>query len=381
MRSPTGRVHWLGTGLSTGSGLGLVCAEAERTLLWGRTADKAARHLAALDLAGAADPRALAPGALEAELNPGDLVVSMLPATQHGGVLRTALEHGAHFACSSYLSPEIAEQAERARRAGSVVLTESGLDPGIDHLLGHDLVHRASREVGDRPVRARFTSYCGSNPAEPDEFRYRFSWAPRGVLTALLTPARYLDDGEERTAERPWEAVREVAVGAERFEAYPNRDSLPFIDTYRFPASWRLETFIRGTLRLAGWSAAWKPVFAELPEADEDRITELAGELAAAHPSTPADRNRVVLSVGLELDDENGPLWAGTEVLDVIGDDAESATPRLVSVGLACGVLDVLAGRTVPGLHQAAAEREAVRRWLDFLDGHGVRATFRGGAR
>src|SRR3954467_8437623 len=126
------RVHWVGTGLSTGSGV-RVLTETADVVVYGRTAAKAAACAERLGLAGRVETAALdhlAPAA-------GDVVVSMLPATEHGRLLGVCLAAGAHFANTSYVSPEI---AERARDAGVVVLTEAGLDPGLDHLLAHSLV-------------------------------------------------------------------------------------------------------------------------------------------------------------------------------------------------------------------------------------------------
>src|SRR5437660_4531914 len=92
----------------------------------------------------------------------------------------------------------------------------------------------------------------------------------------------------------------------------------PFVDTYQFPASWTLEKFVRGTLRLDGWSYAWAPVFAELLTGGDDRITALAKELADRYPTTPADRDRVVMSVALEARTNTGRVWRSEYALDVI---------------------------------------------------------------
>jgi hypothetical protein len=373
---PTGRVHWIGTGMSTGSGLGLVCAEAS-TVLWGRTTDKARDRLAALGLDGRAATRAFTPEALAAELAQGDLVVSMLPATEHPGLLRSAIERGAHFACSSYLSPGIAEQAGAAAARGLVVLTEVGLDPGIDHLLAHELVRRAGPVAGARPVTARFTSYCGCNPAVPNDFRYRFSWAPRGVLTALLTPARCIEGGAVVDIDRPWQAVHPVSVAVEVFEVYPNRDSLPYVAAYGIPDTWTLDTFTRGTLRLDGWSEAWKDVVAELAVADDQRITDLAAELAERYPTSASDHDRVVMSVKLDISWDGDQRWIGEYVLDAEGTDSEAATPRLVSVPLGCAILELVAGRVPAGLHRAAEDPDSVQHWLSRLAEQGIVADYR----
>ena len=163
----------------------------------------------------------------------------MLPAAQHAALLRLCLDRGAHFACTSYTSDELAAADGPAREAGLVVLTEAGLDPGIDHVLAHDLVARARKAVGDGPATVAFTSYCGGVPAVPNDFRYRFSWAPRGVLSALQTPARAIEHGRVRDVARPWEATTAYALAGEPFEVYPNRDSLPFVTQYDLPVAWR----------------------------------------------------------------------------------------------------------------------------------------------
>ncbi|MDQ1024529.1 hypothetical protein QF035_002111 [Streptomyces umbrinus] len=250
----SGTVHWIGAGLSTGSGLAALCDAADRVRLWHRTDERAARSLETRGLTGRAEPRAYTLPALTAELAPGDVVVSMLPAPEHAGLLAACVSRGAHFACSSYVSEAVLDQVPAATAAGVVVLTESGLDPGIDHLFAHSLIARAREEIGaDTTAEVSLTSYCGGIPAVPNDFRYRFSWAPAGVLNALRSPARYIEAGAETTAPRPWEATRPHVVDGEPFEVYPNRDSLPFVEQYGLPPAWKPQTFIRGTLRLDGW--------------------------------------------------------------------------------------------------------------------------------
>lgn len=376
MPEPT--VHWIGTGLSTGpGGLGLLCERAGQVLLWGRTEERAAARLAELGLTGRARPRAYGPQALAAEVRPGDVVVSMLPAAEHPGLLRLCLDSGAHFACSSYVSDPIKDGAEDAARAGLVVLTEAGLDPGIDHLLAHRLVAAARADLGDTAEDVVLTSYCGGVPAVPNDFRYRFSWAPYGVLAALGSPARYVEGGAERVAAHPWEATRTLGLGGEDFEVYPNRDSLPFLAQYGIPDGWRMRTFVRGTLRNAGWRQAWEPVFATVRDGDPARIAALAKELADRYPTTPADRDRVVLAVALRARAASGPgagrSWQGEYLLDLTGTAEESAMARCVSLPLALGVTRILAGALPPGLNRAAEDPAEAAHWLDALAAHGVR--------
>ncbi|MDT9695507.1 saccharopine dehydrogenase family protein [Streptomyces sp. P17] len=373
-----GTVHWIGAGLSTGSGLTRLCETAGRVRLWHRTEERAAEALAQRGLTGRAEPRAYTLEALTADLAPGDVVVSMLPAPEHAGLLAACVDRRAHFACSSYVSDAVLEQVPDATEAGLVVLTEAGLDPGIDHLFAHSLVAGAREAIGEGTAASyRLTSYCGGVPAEPNDFRYRFSWAPQGVLNALRSPARYIEDGAETAVDRPWEATRRHVVEGEAFEVYPNRDSVPFVDQYALPPEWKPRTFVRGTLRLEGWLRAWDAVFEELKRGDDDRIAALAKELAATHPTTDADRDRVVLAVCLEVRGANGRTWTGSYLLDLVGDEEESAMARCVSRPLALGVRHILDGSLPPGLSRAAETAARSSQWLRELALEGVEFTLR----
>ncbi|WP_331767506.1 saccharopine dehydrogenase family protein [Embleya sp. NBC_00896] len=367
-----GTVHWIGTGLSSGSGLRVLAERAPRLLVWGRTDDKAERCLARLGLTDRATARAYDLARLAAELRTGDIVVSMLPASEHPALLRLCVEYNAHFACSSYVSEAILAEVPAAAKAGLAVLTEAGLDPGIDHLFADLLVARGREAVGDGPATVEFTSYCGGLPAVPNEFRYRFSWAPRGVLGALRAPARYIDEGVEKTVALPWTVTRPHILDGEPFEVYPNRDSVPYLAQYAFPKSWQPRVFVRGTLRLDGWQRAWEDVFTTLRTDDDERIAALADELAARYPTTDVDRDRVVLAVALDVRGANGGAWRGEYVLDAVGEADESAMARCVSLPLAYGVTEILDGKAPAGLRQAAQGAEDAQRWLAFLSANGV---------
>jgi hypothetical protein len=172
--------------------------------------------------------------------------------------------------------------------------------------------------------------------------------------------------------------VNRVSVDGEAFEVYPNRDSMPYVAAYAIPDTWTLETFTRGTLRLDGWSEAWKGVFDELAVADDQRITELAAGLAERYPTSASDHDRVVMSVKLEISCDGDQGWIGEYVLDVEGTDAEAATPRLVSVPVGCAILELLASRVPPGLHRAVEDPDSVQRWLSRLAEQGIVADYRG---
>jgi len=77
----------------------------------------------------------------------------------------------------------------RAINADVLLLNEIGLDPGIDHCSAIDLCEK-TRSQGREVVS--FVSVCGGLPSPEDSnvpLAYKFSWSPRGVLTAALNGA------------------------------------------------------------------------------------------------------------------------------------------------------------------------------------------------
>jgi saccharopine dehydrogenase (NADP+, L-glutamate forming) len=316
------------------------------------------------------DIRAMESGAAEAALQPGDIVVSMLPATMHLDLARTCVTRGAHFVSSSYITPEMRALDAAAHEAGVSIVGEVGLDPGIDHLMAHDLVaaYRASKHY-DRDNVLSFTSHCGGVPARPNAFRYKFSWSPLGVLRALMTPARSIRDYSELRVAHPWDAVQSYTAPLrqpEVFEVYPNRDSLPFREDYRFDPGWKVKEFVRGTLRLNGWSEAWSDIFDELAtNPSEARLTALSDELWKAYPLEAGEADRVVLCVSLKAEKAGVPVWHRTWVLDAEGDVRGSAMARLVSGTVSLAVEAIMAREIPVGLHSAPSDPRLVTRWLE----------------
>ena len=358
-------IHWVGTGLSAIPGLKRLLAGKTPVVVWNRTVQKAREAVGE-----GADIRPYAPQALADAVLAGDVVVSMLPADQHPAIARMCVEKRAHFVSSSYISPEMAALEQAAVDAGVALVNEVGLDPGIDHLMAHELVadYRQVAQAGDS---LRFTSYCGGIPKHPNPFRYKFSWSPLGVLRALRSPSKSIRDGAERVVDRPWHAIDPYDAPLpvpERFEVYPNRDSTVFIDQYRFDRDWQLQDFVRGTIRLKGWAEAWADVFADVeglsgPEGDA-RLAEMAEGFWADHAYAEGEPDRVVLFVRLAADRGDETVYDKEWVLDAQGNADGSAMAQLVSNPVAMAVEAVLAGRFRPGVHAAPEDPELVGQWL-----------------
>ncbi len=376
-------VHWLGAGLSSGPGIRRLAEQGHSLVLWNRTLSKAESILAGLHVE-TASARQLDWDQLASATKPGDVLVSMLPATMHLQVAQICLDRKAHFVSTSYISPEMHELADQATAAGLCLVNESGLDPGIDHLMAHSMMadYQASGTF-DKQNAHYFRSYCGGLSKEKNDFRYKFSWSPLGVLRALTSQARWLEEGDIRTSQRPWHAITKQTVrlpdgGAEVFEAYPNRDSTPYVEEYGFGSDWNVQQFVRGTLRYDGWSDAWRDIFELVESTDElerDRVlTEKSEQLWQEHRFEDGEADRVTLTVELEVRRDNQPVWHQVYSLDESGNERGSAMARLVSLPASIAVDSAVDGTIQPGVSGAPQEKQIVDDWMNQLAQFGERA-------
>ncbi|HPR16965.1 MAG TPA: saccharopine dehydrogenase C-terminal domain-containing protein [Candidatus Cloacimonadota bacterium] len=186
-----------------------------------------------------------------------DLAVSLLPAVMHPVIAGICVKCKKSMVTASYISPAMRELDEAAKQEGITILNEIGVDPGIDHMSAM----RVFDEIKEKGGKIKsFMSYCGGLPApeaDTNPLGYKFSWAPKGVLIAAGNSATYLKNGKVITV--PGEELfahywlLEVP-GAGIFEAYPNRNSLSYIDTYELDG---IQTMYRGTLREISHCDLW----------------------------------------------------------------------------------------------------------------------------
>jgi saccharopine dehydrogenase-like NADP-dependent oxidoreductase len=198
--------------------------------------------------------------ALEGLIRRCDLAVSMLPYAYHPKVAALCVKHGKHMVTTSYVKEAMQALDSPAKEVGVILLNEIGVDPGIDHMSAMKVIHEVERKGGRI---ASFVSWTGGLPApeaSDNPFGYKFSWSPRGVLLAGKNPARFQRDGQivEIPGEELFAHYWPVDVqGLGEFEGYPNRDSMPYTQTYGIqPEEW----MFRGTLRNVGWCATLKKI-------------------------------------------------------------------------------------------------------------------------
>jgi saccharopine dehydrogenase-like NADP-dependent oxidoreductase len=210
-----------------------------------------------------------------------DLAVSLLPYTYHVKVANHCLKHRKPLVTTSYVSDAMRALDGQAKAAGLIFLNEIGLDPGIDHMSAMKIIHDVQKAGGKV---TSFMSYCGGLPApeaNDNPLGYKFSWSPKGVVMAGRNDARYLKDGKEVSVPgadlfgHRWPL--KVAEGFE-FEAYPNRNSLPYVEIYGLAG---VKTMLRGTLRNFGWCETLKAI-ADLGVLKDDSVRTDVGKLTPA---------------------------------------------------------------------------------------------------
>ncbi len=195
--------------------------------------------------------------ALTAIIARADVVVSLLPWVFHIKVAKVCLQQNKHLVTASYVKPEMQALNEEAQKRGLLFLNEIGVDPGMDHMAAMQIINDVKNRGGKI---ISFYSYCGGLPSfesNNNPFGYKFSWSPVGVMLAALNDGRYLKDGkivkvpEQQLFRHYW--LKDIP-DAGTFEAYVNRDALPYIDLYGIP---EVRSMYRGTLRNISHCESW----------------------------------------------------------------------------------------------------------------------------
>jgi saccharopine dehydrogenase-like NADP-dependent oxidoreductase len=195
-----------------------------------------------------------------AEIEHSSIVINMLPAAFQQLVAWDCVNQGRDMLSVSYRDQTTRDLDLDAKRQGVLLLSEMGLDPGIDHMSAMSLI-RTIRADGGRIVA--FCSYGSGIPApgqSHNPLRYVLTWDPRNVVMAGQAGAQYIEEGQIKIVpfhnvfQRTWPCEVE---GVGTLEAYANRDSLSYMQTFGLE---HVRTMIRGTLRYPGWSETWTQI-------------------------------------------------------------------------------------------------------------------------
>ncbi|MDX2453771.1 saccharopine dehydrogenase C-terminal domain-containing protein [Desulfosarcina sp.] len=194
---------------------------------------------------------------LERAIVAADIVVSLLPWTLHSVIAELCLAHGKHMVTASYVKEEMQAMDREARDKGLIFLNEVGVDPGLDHMSAMQIIDAVHAEGGKIDS---FFSYCGGLPAlesNNNPLGYKFSWSPEGAMLAATNEGRYMEHG--KVYEVPGDDLfkhywLKSVPGAGVFEAYVNRDAMPYVKIYGIEDA---SGMYRGTLRNVGYCETW----------------------------------------------------------------------------------------------------------------------------
>ena len=210
------------------------------------------------------------------EIKRSTIVINMLPAAFHNLVAWDCVNHGRDMMSVSYRDQATRDLDHDAKRKGILLLSEMGLDPGIDHMSAMALIRGVERD-GGRIVA--FRSYGSGIPA-PDQpinpLRYALTWDARNVVMAGEAGAQYMEDDRIKIVPshhvftHTWPCEVE---GIGMLEAYANRDSLSYMKSFGLE---HVRTMIRGTLRYPGWSETWGSIVSLGLPNETMRIPDLA---------------------------------------------------------------------------------------------------------
>jgi len=272
----------------------------------------------------------------ENEIKKADVVVSMLPAHMHYNVAKDCVRFKKHMVTASYVSDEIKKLNSDALKNNVLLLNETGLDPGIDHMSAMQVID-SIKNKGEELLS--FKSYCGGLVApesNDNPWGYKFSWNPRNVILAGQGTAKYIENSVYKYIpyNRLFTQTEKVSiVGLGDFDAYANRDSLSYREHYGLQS---IPTMLRGTLRYSGYCKAWN-VFVKLGLTDDSYAIERSNTLSyrkLTEAYLPAENSSVKEKLkhfmGEEMDLQTLDMieWAG--ILDDIMIPLNNATPAQI---------------------------------------------------
>jgi saccharopine dehydrogenase (NADP+, L-glutamate forming)/spermidine synthase len=293
-------------------------------------------------------------------ISEADLAISMVPYAHHVTVANLCIQLKKQMVTTSYVSAAMKALDKKAKDAGILILNEMGLDPGIDHMSAMRIIHGVQNNGGRI---ASFYSYCGGLPApeaNTNPWGYKFSWSPRGVVLAGKNAARYLKDKEEvKIASEDlfahfWPMDIE---GVPPLEAYPNRDSVPYVELYGITDA---DSMYRGTLRYPGWCQTLKKVvdLGLLDETEQDvKGLSYSDFLTKLIKKEKSDNLKEDVAEYLKIDSDSDPIkrfeWLG------LFSDEKIPTER-------SSPLDVFADRLLEKLKYQEGERDMIVLHHDF---------------
>ncbi len=186
-----------------------------------------------------------------------DVVICMLPIELALTAAKAALDASIPFVSSNY-TYDLKVLDDPAKKKGSIILPEMGLDPGIDLVMGRLAIDELDEVHG-------LYSYGGGVPAPEcagdSPIKYKISWIFDRVLAVYTREGRLIKNGKLHVVPGN-DIFREENIHEIEFpdigkvEAYPNGDSERYVEI--FGLGNELVEMGRFALRWPGHSKFWR---------------------------------------------------------------------------------------------------------------------------
>lgn len=230
----------------------------------------------------------------EEEIKNSDIVISMLPPFMHDIIAKDCIHFKKNMVTASYVSKEIESLSNETKEAGICIISECGLDPGIDHMSAMEIIEKIKNKNGEILSFTSFTGGLIASGYDNNPWKYKFTWNPRNVILAGQGTARYIKNNKYHYIpyNRLFLETENIEVeGYGKFEAYANRDSLSYRKHYGLD---EVPSMLRGTLRMHGFCEAWN-VFVKLGLTDDSYEMENSSKLTyreITEAFLPTDENK-----------------------------------------------------------------------------------------
>jgi lysine 6-dehydrogenase len=209
--------------------------------------------------------------ALESIMNTVDVVIEALPGPFALPMGRLAAKVGVNLISSMYyINPgeqdvtkiksqkeEVSKINHEAKKKKIIILTEFGMDPGIDLILG-------AKALSELDEVEEFYSYGAGFPAleaANNPLKYKFSWSIIGVMRSYIRPARIISKGEivtipaqEMFARKNMHILNVKDIEAP-LECYPNGNSDVYAELFNIKET--IKGMGRYSCRWPGHCAFW----------------------------------------------------------------------------------------------------------------------------
>jgi saccharopine dehydrogenase (NAD+, L-glutamate forming) len=227
---------------------------------------------------------------------------------------------------------------EPAKKKDLILLNETGLDPGIDHLSAMFLIDNIRKEGGKIEHFESFTGGLVAPESDDNPWHYKFTWNPRNVVLASQGGAvKFIHNGKYKYIpyHRVFRRTEYIQIeGQGEFEGYANRDSLSYREVYGLQD---VKTLYRGTLRKPGFSRSWD-TFVQLGMTDDSYVMEDSETMTNRDfinsflPFSLRDSVELKLRALLKLDQDDRLMdnlqWLGIFDRTIIG--LKNATPAQI---------------------------------------------------